>query len=1367
MMIVILALVSVQIPVSLPLARADTITTVTFEETFQSDDFIDEDNTNASIDYGDQEVTIPSALSINWSGLSGDPYSDDISENLDFSSQQNFILDSNGRPIVVWTSLVASNFYYEVFITRWNGSAWTKMDGVTPGQDMISVTSSSNGDSYIPRLVLDSSDNPMVVWKEWDSTFGFGGSNYIIRFSRWNGSAWTGMDGVTPGYETISSGNSISDEPQIILDSTGKPLVVWQQWNGSFGFGGANYDIRISRWNGSQWTQMNGVTAGTEIVAGSSAAGQSLYPQIQLDTSDNPIVAWQDQTPTGTQTYVSRWNGSAWTQMDGTTAGFNDLTGNSAGYKSSVVMILDAANNPVVTWADWSTGFENYISRWNGSIWTGMDGTTPGFSSLSNFDGSGGITHKLAIDAVGNIYAMRVSAVVGQSLIFSLWNGTMWTAMDGVTPGYDILDDPVNYYYGVEFDASGFPVVGWNSGNGVARFSRWNGSMWTQIDNSTAGYENASPSGQSTYNMQFFLDSADAPIATWIKQDLMTSDNNIHVSHYDATPRTATIQSESVNGGTTGILTVILDATANTPGASYIEYFMTGDGGTTWIPAVPGTLYTFNPPTTDLRWKAILYPGSSPVLTSVTLTYTFSSVPGDILFSQTGGSTTVNEGGPFDSYTVTLATAPTTDVTVTLGFDDDQIRTKNNLETIIFTPLNWNVPRTVEVKGLNDGVTEGNHTTPIVHTASSADPSYDGISKTLTVQIKENGGGGGGGGSLPGVSTPGAPTPPVVTVVGLPADDRPIPLDTALHFHATDTSPVNPGIDLDSFQLTINDGLVPSAFIQGAVGINPAEADFHFQPSASTQLLPEGDFSLSVEVRNKSALPASVDKSLRTQGGGYLGYHYSCVNSACVQVSGVGDDACRVVADCDFSLSVITNNIEQGTEESSGNENGSVVDNRVTLAGNGGEDIFTFQDDIAMGGALPDFNAAVSTYLEDNDTQRALLKSKNNRTLTFVVARDGNVTADETTTELFDKKEDLLRGGEGLGLDSSLEKHYVLLNFDQDLHMTFADQTILSKHGTGSDAFIIQVQRLLNRKYLPDPSLEKLAQIKDEFVPVAPTRYSFSVVNDQYQPVLEFDRPVAIYAEIPMDFPAEFLHHLTFYKYAGTAVLPIPTIVDSERGFLKGITHTTDSFYVGMKTHMPRYRDVADESPVNPYVYDLTSSNIVSGYADLAGTYGPENCVLRSELVKMVIGSFDLPASHSSDSLFGDVTNSDWFYPYLRGAVEAKVLMKNTQGKFHPNSCVSRGDAVKIMVLAGQFPYQYYDDGSTVFSDVKKSDPFLPYLSYAHQFGIIFGFEDGTFKPSENLARSEVTSLLWHAIQSYGEQGRRFGQMWEGLKTME
>src|SRR5206468_4198047 len=47
---------------------------------------------------------------------------------------------------------------------------------------------------------------------------------------------------------------------------------------------------------------------------------------------------------------------------------------------------------------------------------------------------------------------------------------------------------------------------------------------------------------------------------------------------------------------------------------------------------------------------------------------------------------------------------------------------------LIFTAGNWNMPQTVTVAAPDDFIAQGNHALLITHTATSADPSYNGIS---------------------------------------------------------------------------------------------------------------------------------------------------------------------------------------------------------------------------------------------------------------------------------------------------------------------------------------------------------------------------------------------------------------------------------------------------------------------------------------------------------------------------------------------------------------------------------------------------------------------------------------------------------------
>lgn len=104
--------------------------------------------------------------------------------------------------------------------------------------------------------------------------------------------------------------------------------------------------------------------------------------------------------------------------------------------------------------------------------------------------------------------------------------------------------------------------------------------------------------------------------------------------------------------------------------------------------------------------------------------------------SQSGGTTSVTEGGATDSYTVVLNLAPTADVTITLNPGTQVTATP---ATLTFTAANWNVAQTVTVTAVDDALVEGVHTGTITHTSASADAAYNAIViASITVNITDN-----------------------------------------------------------------------------------------------------------------------------------------------------------------------------------------------------------------------------------------------------------------------------------------------------------------------------------------------------------------------------------------------------------------------------------------------------------------------------------------------------------------------------------------------------------------------------------------------------------------------------------------------------
>ena len=101
-----------------------------------------------------------------------------------------------------------------------------------------------------------------------------------------------------------------------------------------------------------------------------------------------------------------------------------------------------------------------------------------------------------------------------------------------------------------------------------------------------------------------------------------------------------------------------------------------------------------------------------------------------VRIDETGGTTDVSEVGPTsDSYTVVLEKGPTSNVTVTIDPDPqtDVGAGAGNPVQLTFTTANWSTPQGVTVTAVDDAVAEGLHTSTITHTASSADPLYNGL----------------------------------------------------------------------------------------------------------------------------------------------------------------------------------------------------------------------------------------------------------------------------------------------------------------------------------------------------------------------------------------------------------------------------------------------------------------------------------------------------------------------------------------------------------------------------------------------------------------------------------------------------------------
>ncbi|WP_196517882.1 Ig-like domain-containing protein [Nostoc sp. WHI] len=160
---------------------------------------------------------------------------------------------------------------------------------------------------------------------------------------------------------------------------------------------------------------------------------------------------------------------------------------------------------------------------------------------------------------------------------------------------------------------------------------------------------------------------------------------------------------------------------------------------TSILPTTISGLNIANGATFYLRWQDLDASGADDGLAiddfSLTATTATPTAQG-VTITQSGGSTDVTEGGATDSYTVVLNSQPTANVTININ---GGTQTTTSPTTLTFTSANWNIAQAVSVAAVDDTLIEGNHNGTIIHTASSTDTNYNGITiASITANITDN-----------------------------------------------------------------------------------------------------------------------------------------------------------------------------------------------------------------------------------------------------------------------------------------------------------------------------------------------------------------------------------------------------------------------------------------------------------------------------------------------------------------------------------------------------------------------------------------------------------------------------------------------------
>jgi hypothetical protein len=492
--------------------------------------------------------------------------------------------------------------------------SFVKADNSTPGiNDVAGELGSTAFFVDFSRMAIDEHGYPHIVWPD-ESDGGIGNVQYVT----WGGAGWVNAAGVaaTTTNTAVSADPAFAGRPDVALDSAGRPGVAWLS---SLGVEFARWDPTLGTWHG-----MSSTTTPDLIAAGIA------QPQFEFDSNDFPVITWGEPVAR-----VTRWNGTTYTNMAGVPG--SDVIVTSGGTPQ---LELDANDNPHVVAVEDPAGPASsgiHFTKWMGTAigWVGnltSDGNpaTVDTDNLSAMFGhSFGNVPDISLTPDGRDGVAWIGIADGVISLFTTeWNGSgAYVKIDG-TAGVNIVGGTSSGLPEIEYTSDSRQTVSWyEAPDGPINlyYVEQNGTTFVGADGAGAAtvVNDADIIASSYFDME--LDCRDNPAVVW--GDLGFAGSVLKYTHWLAPYAASSVAtSKTIDATAENILSATLSVSEDaTCSSGSTVYELSNDGGATWSVVTPGVPHTFSQAGSNLLWRATLSngnPGESPIIDSLSINYT-------------------------------------------------------------------------------------------------------------------------------------------------------------------------------------------------------------------------------------------------------------------------------------------------------------------------------------------------------------------------------------------------------------------------------------------------------------------------------------------------------------------------------------------------------------------------------------------------------------------------------------------------------------------------------------------------------------------------------------------------------------------------
>lgn len=177
------------------------------------------------------------------------------------------------------------------------------------------------------------------------------------------------------------------------------------------------------------------------------------------------------------------------------------------------------------------------------------------------------------------------------------------------------------------------------------------------------------------------------------------------------------------------------------------------------------------------------------------------------------------------------------------------------------------------------------------------------------------------------------------------------------------------------------------------------------------------------------------------------------------------------------------------------------------------------------------------------------------------------------------------------------------------------------------------------------------------------------------------------------------------------------------------------------------FTDVGKDSWCYDYVDYVTSKGYFLGTTDT--TFSPDRNMTRAMFV-VVLARFDGVKVDNSRSSFTDVEPGAWCAGAIEWAADEEIVTGYADGTFKPNAPITRAQMCAIMDRYLDYYTAKHKVTVAQKGDAAKLTDQSQVPAYAtkavkncQKYGLIYGYEDGTFRPQANSTRAHVAAIIY------------------------